>query len=237
MILNEVSEVGELVLQKKLAAVIGLSIRNNYFRGNTIESIANWAKEHFSKLVFMLPDEPAIDTLCGLGYDPAKAKQKAMSACNNLENKSRRIIAKLGISDKARVVRWAELQNNARYKQSCLDMLKLYNYDQSFRNDARHTTRQVMISQRTNLDIEAAIDTGVPFLIKELSFIIAASDILDLGCASAYLYHRPLAIYQNLLAGRYAYTPPKDSGYIVCEVEADIVANPQFAEEMLIGSR
>ncbi len=237
MILNEASRVGELVLQDKLAAVIGLSIRNNYFRGNTVELITHWAKEQFRTIVFMLPDVPAIDTLLGLGYASERAKQKSMAACNNLENKCRRIISKLDLGEKARVVRWAELEDNAQYKQSYLNLLNLYNYDELFRNDARQATKQVMISQRTILPIEIAVDIGVPFLIKELSFIIAASEILDLGCASAYLYHRPLPIHKNLLAGQYAFSPPTNNGYIVGEIKANPDVDRQSQQEMLVTIR
>jgi len=219
MILNELSQIGTLVLEEKQAAVIGLSIRNNYFRGDTIEQITLWAKDNFRILIFMIPDEPAIDTLCGLGYDFSKAKQKATQACNNLENKCLRIISKLNIGDKARTLRWHQLQSNTAYCNSYANLSELYENDQSFRRDARNTTKQVMLAQETKLPIEQAIDIGVQFLIKELSFIINASKILELDCASAYLYHRPLAIYRNLLDGRYLFTPPIDSGYIVCELE------------------
>jgi tRNA-dependent cyclodipeptide synthase len=218
MIVTDISPTGKLVLQEKQAVIIGLSIRNNYFRGDTIEQITNWAKDNFCTLVFMLPDEPAIDTLTALGYSAEKAKQKAMLACNNLENKCRRIIDKFNIGTMAQIVRWAKLQHNPAYQESYSKLSQLYNEDELFRLDIKQSTRQMMERHKTKLPIEEAVAIGGQFLIKELSFITAASEILSLNCASAYLYHRQFDVHRNLLAGRYKMPIPANNGYIIGEV-------------------
>ncbi len=223
MRVNDISSIGKLVLQEKQAVIIGLSIRNNYFRGNTIEQITDWAKDQFRILIFMLPDEPAIDTLSALGYSPEKARQKAMLACNNLENKCLRIIEKFNIDDKVQIVRWAKLKHNGTYQHSYFKLSQLYDEDELFRLDIRRATRQLIERHKTKLPIDQAIDMGSQFLIKELSFIIAASEILNLNCASAYLYHRQFDVHSNLLAGRYKIQVPVDSGYIIGEVNPALV--------------
>jgi len=220
MIVHEMSTIGESVLRNQQAVLIGLSIRNNYFKEDTIEELTRWASNNFGSLVFMLPDVPAMDTLCGLGYPFTKAREKAMLACNNLENKCQRIINKLDIAEKANIVRWAHLEGNSVYRKSFSRLSELYKNDDLFRKDARNATRHVMLSQETVLPIEESIDVGVGFLLKELSFIAAASEVLELACATAYLYHRPMPVLHKLLSGQYAYSPSSMNGYIICEVES-----------------
>jgi tRNA-dependent cyclodipeptide synthase len=226
----ELSALGEKILESRGAALIGLSIRNHYFRGDTIENLTQWGSCTFGTLVFMVPDEPAIDTLLGLGYDPGKAKAQAMLASNNLTNKCERAISKFGISNRARIVRWAQLTANAAYCNSLASVSALYEDNELFRNDVRDTTRQVMLSQGTKLPIDDAVEIGAGFLLKELSFIVAASEILKLSGPSAYLYHRPAPVLKNLLSGKYSFGLASSScGYIVCTLERVEAAGEQLA--------
>lgn len=223
----ELSAVGAEVLQARGTAVVGLSIRNNYFRGDTIERLTQWGGSSFGKLVFMVPDEPAIDTLLGLGNTHQKARAKAMLACNNLANKCARAIVRFGISDRSTIIRWAQLTGNETYLASLTNILRLYACDELFSNDVREMTRQVMLNQNTTLPIHDAIELGAGFILKELSFIVAASEILECSGPSVYVYHRPTAILKNLLCGKYSSAPASACGYMVCELEHLTASEPR----------
>src|SRR4051794_21992670 len=101
--------VGEKTFKEHQAVLIGLSIRNSYFKEKSLLQILQWSAENFKQVFIMCPDVPAISTLQSLGYDYQEAKEKAALASNNLENKCNRIITQLEIKEQARFLRWNQL--------------------------------------------------------------------------------------------------------------------------------
>jgi len=218
MVIQEKSTVGDKALRNKEAVLIGLSIKNSYFKDENIKELLEWAKENFEHVNIMCPDEPAIHTLKSLGHDDKKATEKAMLECNRLANKCKRYIEELGIANRARIVRWDELGKNDSYKKTFQTIKELYEKDQDFRNDARATTQQVIEQHGTSLPIEEAIDIGVEFFLKELALIINSAEILGVSM-SAYVYHRKMPVLEKMLNGGYKYTPPQNTGYVICETD------------------
>ena len=100
-------------------------------------------------------------------------------------------------------------------------MKVLYEKDDTFRNDARDATKQVIEHHGTELPMEDAIDIGIEFFLKELAFILNAADILGIP-KSAYLYHKEMPVLEKLLDGKYNFTPPQNNGYIICETNYSI---------------
>ncbi len=217
MIIHSHSKVGKEALEEKEGALIGLSIRNSYFKDENIHALISWANNNFKHVAIMCPDVPAIHTLMSLGYPENKARQKAMLACNNLQNKCERIAKELGVP--IRFIRWNDIENDQRYI-SIYDALKdLHKNDAEFHRDARETTKEVIDHHRTALPIEEAIDIGIEFFLKEMAFILNAADILGIP-KTAYLYHKEMPVLENLLNGKYQFTPPANTGYVICELNS-----------------
>lgn len=216
MIIHSHSKVGQEELEENEGALIGLSIRNSYFKDKNLHQLITWAKDNFNQVHIMCPDVPAIDTLKSLGYPDNKARLKATLACNNLMYKCQRICEKLNID--AHFIRWADVENQADYQNMYLALKKLYLDDPTFHSDVRETTREVIQNHGTKLPINKAIDIGIEFFLKEIAFIINAADILGIP-KSTYLYHKEMPVLQKLLDSKYYFTPPANTGYIICETE------------------
>lgn len=221
MIIHSKSDTGDKAFKEKEGALIGLSIRNSYFKDENLHELISWAKDNFKHVNIMCPDQPAVHTLRSLGYDEKKAKEKANLACNNLENKCKRIIEELGIAGRSKIIRWDDLEKNEKYNSMYRKMKELYEKDSAFRNDARGATKQVIEHHGTELPMEEAIDIGIEFFLKELALILNAADILGIP-KSAYIYHKEMPVLEKLLNGEYSFAPPKNNGYIICETDSSI---------------
>lgn len=223
MKIHSQSVIGERALKEKEAVLIGLSIKNSYFKDENIEELISWAHEHFGKVNIMCPDEPAFHTLLSLGHSEKKAKEKSTLECNRLVNKCNRVIANLKLADRARIIRWVDLNQNEAYRSTLKDIEHLYKSNESFRTDVRATTRQVIEQHGTTLPIETAIDIGVDFFLKELALIINSAEILKVPL-SAYVYHKRMPVLEHMLDGKYGYQPPTNTGYLVCETQHSLSA-------------
>ena len=153
MIIHSTSPLGEKVLAEKTAVLLGLSIRNSYFKEENLQELISWAQNSVAQVFIMLPDVPAISTLRSLGYDENKAKATAMLACNNLENKCRRIMESLGATENVRIIRWKDQEGNKAYETMWENLTKLYEKETDFRSDVRETTMGVIEGNGTTLAI------------------------------------------------------------------------------------
>ncbi len=215
----ELSEAGKKALEEKQACLIGLSIRNSYFRNEeNLKEIYQWASENFSQVFVMIPDSPAIHTLQSLGYPENKARQKAQLASNSLQNKTLAIAEELGIKEKLTIIRWPDLEENIHYLKSLKNLYALYQDNVTFKTDVQEITASVIGGHGTTLNEKDAVEIGVLFILKELAFIANSAEILDVpNCA--YVYHRLMPVHKAMLEGKYDMQFPQNSGYIIAEVE------------------
>lgn len=215
----ELSNAGKEAVEQKEACLIGLSIRNSYFRSedNLIE-IYKWASQNFSQIFVMIPDLPAIHTLQSLGYPENKAKSKAQLAANALQNKTLAIAERLGITAKIMVIRWADLEEKLPYLHSLRQLYDLYQQNVDFRNDVESVTGSVIGGHGTTLNEKEAVEIGVLFILKELAFIANSAAILEVPHC-AYVYHRVMPVHKAMLEGKYGVEFPQNSGYIIAEVD------------------
>ncbi|MCL5407244.1 MAG: tRNA-dependent cyclodipeptide synthase [Patescibacteria group bacterium] len=211
------SSAGKESIENHDSALIGLSIRNSYFKEDNLKELIKWADENFANVFIMIPDIPAVDTLKSLGYNENRARQKAQLASNNLENKCISIIEEFGIEDKSKIIRWEDVINNPEYTSSYKKLCDLYELDQNFKQDVRDSTNAVIEFHGSDLPSEKAINIGVGFLLKELAFISESAKILGVK-KCAYIYHRPMSVYENLISGKYNIKTHENSGYIICEI-------------------
>lgn len=223
MIIRSISPIGQQVLEQKTAVLIGLSIKNSYFKEENITELISWGSENFEHVFIMLPDVPAISTLKSLGYDEGKARATAMLKCNNLENKCNRIIDSLGVKN-VKIIRWKDLEGNEAYATMLEKLTNLYGANDDFKNDVRTTTLGVIEGNGTTLPKEQALDIGVDFILQELACILNSADIFNVPTC-AYVYHREMPVHVNMLNNKYPFTPPQNTGYIICETEFSQLRN------------
>lgn len=216
----ELSEAGKSALDNKEACLIGLSIRNSYFRDeDNLKEIYRWASENFSQIFVMIPDLPAIHTLQSLGYPENKARSKAQLASNSLQNKTLAIAKEQGIEQKLTIIRWPDLEEKLSYLNSLRKLYDVYQNNALFRDDVQSVTASVIGAHGTALKEKEAIEIGVLFILKELAFIANSAEILNVpNCA--YVYHRSMPVHKAMLEGKYGVEFPQNSGYIIAEVNS-----------------
>lgn len=227
MIIHSKSPIGEKALQEKTAALVGLSIRNSYFKEDNLKELITWAKDSFARVFLMLPDVPAISTLRSLGYEENKAQATATLASNNLENKSQRIIETVNVAGHVQVIRWKDIVDNKEYQNMLQQLKALYDANESFRKDIRETTVGVLKNNETTLPLEEAVDIGVDFIIQELACILNAADIFGVPTC-AYVYHREMPIHVKVLNREYPFVPPQNTGYIIAQTDFSLRREPGF---------
>lgn len=218
MIINTTDKVGADVLRESGCVVIGLSIRNSYFTEDALKQLLAWSNDNFQHIYIMIPDKPAIHTLQALGYEFKKAKEKAMLASNNLENKCNRIIEQLTANDRFKIIRWDYIEANSSYVAALEQLTKLYSSNKQFQHDARSATQEVLKHNTDSILAAEAIEIGVQFLLMELAFIAHAADVLDQP-HTAYIYHKEMPILENLLSGKYNLKAPGNAGYIIAKTQ------------------
>lgn len=94
----------------------------------------------------MVADVPAISTYLAMGYNPGKAKTKAILNGNNLKNRTRRVIHDLGIEDQNTViVDWdREVKDNSTYQKHYNEVQALYDTNKAFEKSVDDTSKEVL---------------------------------------------------------------------------------------------
>ncbi len=213
--------------------IIAMSIGNSYFNDEKIGELLPFADNHFSDLRILIADISSIHTYKAIGYDEKTAKKKTKLAGNRLRNHCNRIIAKIS-DNNIKFIDWEkEVINSKEYQKQLKIIKELYDKHsdfkdhvhnevkirheiclQCFREDSRETTREVLQNKiKKSINIESAIEEGVKYLLEELAFLLASTNIFGVKNV-AYLYHRNWPIYINLIDGMYDGTIRNQLGFI-----------------------
>lgn len=204
-------------------AIVWMSAGNSYFKEEVIMKLLEFASEKFLKVIVMAPDEPAEHTFKALGLYSEHFKRKARLNANLLQNRARRVIGNLinkGIKTDFKVVEWTdEIIPNPEYQGMLKSMRNLYYNNEVFRNDARETTKEVILNKLSkNADLEKAIDEAVIYLLEELAFVLASPRIYN-APKMTYLYHHDWLIYKNLITGRYDKQHRPELAFMLTQIE------------------
>lgn len=128
MKINEISTVGESVIRDKGSILIGLSIKNSYFKDENLKKVLEWSSDHSNDSYIMIPDKPAVYTLMSLGYEEGRAKTKARLEANRLRNKCERIIDESKLSNIS-IITWDDIEGNRDYANSLAKIEHSYETD------------------------------------------------------------------------------------------------------------
>lgn len=187
-------------------AILGMSPGNSHFSEPVIETLIGTAARDFSHVSVMIPDIPAIDTYCALGYAFGQAKEKAVVKGGNLlRNRTGRVLSHMADAEKkVRILDWkTDIASHPAYAASRARMEKLYTCSQAFRRAVNETTQHVLEKFNRDIpDMEKATEKAARYLLAELSFLDAAHDILNIQRID-FVYHRPWPIYERLIKGEF----------------------------------
>lgn len=196
---------------KKNAAIIGISMLNSHFTQKNIKKTAENMRDEYKKLFFMLPDKPALHTLAGYGYSEEESAKTVNRKFKTIERDCRNSIEALRLDGK--ILRWEQLEQNEFYQETLTILMDLYKTDAAFKTEADTTTRAMYEKsahpKKKRISLDEQIAAGIPFLLKELAFIVSSPKILNVE-KTEYLYHKDMPILTDLLGGKYSFQPSKD---------------------------
>lgn len=211
----ESSKIGNDVIKNKENLIIGLSIKNSYFKYCKIEELILWASKKVDKVFIMIPDKPAVFTLRSLGIPEIKALRKARLEGNRLENKCKKIIRDKAIIN-TKILRWSNIECNKFYIEYLEEITSYFNINASFRESVESRTKIVVSKNGTLLKHNEAIRIGSRFVLQELAFIGKAAEILAVDKV-AYLYHSTMQILKELIEEKYPEISTKGIGFITAK--------------------
>jgi len=115
-----------------------------------------------------------------------------------------------------KLVEWAnEIEGFGKYERAYCEIKNIYLENYDFRESVRETTRSVLEGKlKDGVGMERAIDEGVHYLLKELAFLAAASEMFDRE-KIAYVYHDRWGIYEDFVAGKFDGVVRRDLGFVV----------------------
>jgi tRNA-dependent cyclodipeptide synthase len=212
-------ETGYRVLQTGGLAIVGMSVRNSYFKKNRIDELLRYCATLFQKIRIMVPDKPAEHTYRALGQSPAKAERKARLSGNTLQNHSLRTMAAIhgevpGFDIK--LIEWGEeVSLHEAFEREYQNLKTLYSSNESFRKEIRDTTRSVLNGKsKPGYGLESAIDEGIHYLLKELAFLSASPEILGVD-KIAYVYHHRWKVYEDFVSGKFDGIKRNNLGFVI----------------------
>ncbi|BCS82792.1 tRNA-dependent cyclodipeptide synthase [Cotonvirus japonicus] len=166
----------------KVHALIGISNFNSYYSIKNMVNIFNYARKNYQNFNILVMDEVSVFNLMALGYDNAKALNKTRRSDKHLHNnilKSLEIIGYDSIESRNKILQLSEISKNIKYKEIYEKILMLYTNNESFNNDCRALTKNMLITKMSNVKDEN-IDLAVKYLLAELPLCLNSSYILDL---------------------------------------------------------
>ncbi len=210
-------ENGYRAVREQGLLIVGLSPGNSYFSPGTIDDLLQTVSA-LGKTRIMIPYEPAVHSYKAIGYSAQAAENKARLQCNRLRNASKRSIENVLARDPSndiRIIDWEEeIAANERFRKEYLRLQSFYKADMSFREDVQASTRDVLKNKiKTGASLDAAIEEGVHYLLKELAFLLESPAIFE-AKSVAYVYHREWPIFTDMIEGKYG--EPRDNlGFLI----------------------
>jgi tRNA-dependent cyclodipeptide synthase len=232
MAIHSVSKAAHEALAGGGTALIGVSMRNAYFNPLNIFELTQWASTRFSRVIYICPDEPSVNILLALGYDEEEARRKARTQFNYLATKCDEAAQKLGLKERAEVLRWTKLTGSEAYIRSLSNLKRLLADSKEFNQALRQETGRMIGSKREGTLNAPAADIGMKSLLEEYALIVKAQEILGTNTPCAYIYNRTTPVLDGLLDGELGYhgIAPDKVGTLVCEVvwpEHSVVTLPK----------
>ncbi|MGW3353199.1 tRNA-dependent cyclodipeptide synthase [Nonomuraea rubra] len=203
-------------LAERVHACLGISPFNGYFTTERITRLAAWALGTFADVHLFVPDVPAAATLRALGYTPERAAAKARRQACYLRNKICRALASLGVPDpQSRILDWAVLSANTRYRELLNAAYKLFTSDEEFAGSCVEATGWVLHGRLAPEEITARrLEIAVDYLLAELPLFLDTAAIVG-HSGSVFCYHTSTGFLERLYARDLPMKPADGQGFAV----------------------
>jgi len=183
---------------------LGISVGNSFFSYTNLYNSIKTAIAHFSRVIIVIFDLPAISTYVALGYPVNIArKDKVFQKSNSLRNKIIKILNEFNCDPlKIRLLSWKdEVDSNELYHNYYQMMVKKTQKHKLLFQNIYETTQSVLISSKKTIqNLDKATHIAMHYLISELAFFEFTIEYFHIK-KSVCLYHRPWPIFQNYVAG------------------------------------
>ncbi|MGP3921065.1 tRNA-dependent cyclodipeptide synthase [Nonomuraea sp. 10N515B] len=212
----------ERPLAERAHACLGISPFNGYFTTERITQLTAWALRTFSNVHLFVPDVPAAATLQALGYSPQRAATKARRQASYLSNKICRALASLGVPDPSgRILDWAALSQNTRYRELLNATYELFKSDDEFADVCVEATGWVLHGRLEPEQITARrLEIAVDYLLAELPLFLDTAAIVGQP-GSVFCYHTSTGFLERLYARELPVKPADGQGFAVVAPTAD----------------
>ncbi len=184
-----------------MLSIIWMSPGNSYFKDKEVAFLLRETIKRYGKTAIMVADVPAISTYLAMGYNPGKAKSKAMLNGNGLKNRTRRVINDLGIEDQDIVIvdRDQEVKENPNYLKQFSLLQKLYDTNAAFEAAVNETSKEVLENSWKPYSDED-VKQATHYLLSEIAFLEFAPDFFGVDKVT-YVYHKNRRVFEDYLAG------------------------------------
>ncbi|CAM4986353.1 unnamed protein product [Rotaria socialis] len=216
---------GEKALREKGSVLFGMSFGNNYYSEDVIKSLIPFLGSRFSRIFIDVPDEWTKHTYTALGYSDSDAKKKLRNLTTRLRKRCQlgvEIATQSGIAPRENFIfmNWGTHVETSKTYQNALAEIKMaYQQDDVFRGEGNATTAEVLRSQgrsrgwdnKSSVELAAAIEIAVNYVLMELAEAVAFGDIASLltngdhapDTPAVMVYHRRWPVLEKFLNCEY----------------------------------
>lgn len=214
-----------MVDTKNTIFIIGISPRNPYYSNpENIQFAIDHLKGMGKDLCLFAPGQLDCHNFLSYGYNEEAALRKAAQSEVSIAAAMDEICDR----NKITLMTCSEAFSNESYQGALKKLSSLYVSNDNFREDVRTVTAVTIESHAhvnsrdkkriQKMGVTTAIDKGKDYLLGELSWVMAATQIL--GAKSVvYHYHRPWLVFEKLISGAY-------DGNVRPELKFRILCNP-----------
>lgn len=211
---------GIQLVEEGAPAIVGISLDNSYFSRDTLSRLFTVLDEFGSKIYIVPMDLPAEHNYRALGHTDTHIRKKIKKKGDEVRRNARSALQEVGIvSDKAKFVQWELIRESPNYRET-LSYVRMMGKDcPSFSNDLDQAVDQYLGGKLPSCgDTAPAINMARGYLIEELSFLLAAHEILSEE-KLCYVYHREWPIFEGLMTGAYGQVPGGNMGFLELLIE------------------
>ncbi|MEV4314577.1 tRNA-dependent cyclodipeptide synthase [Actinocrispum sp. NPDC049592] len=196
------SEESRLIWERREHVVFGVSPGNSYFQVGRMTELFGWLSRQFERIDVVMPDSALVHTYLALGYDQQRARKKAHSEINVLRNRVTRAWNSIGGPRTADGLhRMSELSSHVVYTAKLAECEQAVAQDETLGQTCVEMTKEVLRARGHEGPLTAAqIDQAMRYLIAELPFFLASSDIFEVP-TSLNFYHRELPLAEVIFTG------------------------------------
>jgi|GEM_PF-1308949 len=187
------------ILNRREHALFGISPFNSYFSERNIRKLIQYAHKNFKDWHLIIPDNLPYFNLRAVGYTHEEAHKKQSHQNNRLLNKVARAFSGIQISKEEMSRKIALVSSFISHPVYCnLHKIcsKLYEEDNSFRNECRNLARAALRSYTPDNE-ESALDLASGYLIGELPFVLNTPELFEVP-SSLMVYHQRIDFFANV---------------------------------------